>query len=468
MIQSKLILLFQTLNSIERRAFKKWLRSPLHNPSTDVVQLFDFLMSKKKITAVSVQKKRAWSFVFAGQAYQDAKMRLLMHEALESLKQFVGVFSILSEEIERKFAISREMLARGQEGIAQKLVEELAPLLSQSEIQSDLHFARQFQREALQFELSGTHQRTADNNLPQLFHSSAAHFMLNTLRYACVALSHSNVSSNQYEIPLLDAILEHIQQTEGEQAAAILIYYYTYLSISRQDSSFFSQLKQIFFQQRSVLPFPQQQEILLMAINFCIKQVNTGGKVFAREAFELYQEGLETRILFEKGVLSRFNFKNIVSIGLILKEFEWVESFIETHTASLAAPFRKRYQNFNLAKLRFAQGEYRQAKLLLTQVEYDDVFFTLSAKMMLLKMHYEEGEQNALEALLDNFSRYLQRKSVIGYHKEVYRNIISLVRKLSKLPPGDAQAVQTLRQEILETQPLAERDWLLAQLGEMG
>jgi len=97
-------------------------------------------------------------------------------------------------------------------------------------------------------------------------------------------------------------------------------------------------------------------------------------------------------------------------------------------------------------------------------VEYDDVFFNLSAKMMLLKIYYEEKELTSLEALLDSFSRYLQRNSSLGYHKEVYQNILRLVRRLLKLLPGDQLGADDLKQSIENTQPLADRKWLLAQL----
>ena len=67
---------------------------------------------------------------------------------------------------------------------------------------------------------------------------------------------------------------------------------------------------------------------------------------------------------------------------------------------------------------------------------------------MLLEIYYEEKSWDSLEAILVSFSRYLQRKQVIAYHKKVYKNIISLTRKLMSLKPYDKVAKKVLLEEL--------------------
>ncbi|MEO1416392.1 MAG: hypothetical protein AAFW00_13990 [Bacteroidota bacterium] len=387
-----------------------------------------------------------------------------MNVSFHTLINFVGIFYTLSDEFSQRYALIKALIKKNQLSIAQKEWVSLQAQVEEETIHSAAHFHRQFQLESLQFELAGTQERTASNNLSQIFDHSANYFMIQTLRYACIGLSHSNVSSITYEVPLLQAILDHLSQQKAQTHPSIQLFYFTYLALAHQDVEAFSKLKQSFSIHRDRLPFKQQHELLIMAINFCIKRLNTGDRVYAQEAFELYKEGLHNHILLENGTISRFNFKNVVSIGLMLKAFTWVESFIEQYSEALQPDYRQSYHDFNLARLRFVQGDYRQAKRMLTVLEYDDIFFNLSARMMMVKMHYEEQEWDALDALLLNFFRYLQRRSVIGYHKQVYQNFLKLVQQLIQLPPHDEGTVTHLRAQILETQPLAERDWLLKQV----
>lgn len=464
MYQSKLISLFQRLNKKEHRQFRKWLQSPLHLSHMDVLQLFDFLYSRNDYSLVSITKSKAWKYIHGTKEYDDNRMRSLINLAWDCLRDFVGFFRLSEDEFLYQFSLSQALLDKELEPLAAKSIQQMQNILSQSTIEDATYFQQRFQLEEIKFERSGTQKRTETNNLEQLFENAAIHFMYQTLRYACNARSHANISSNSYQIPLLDAVLGWIRSREDAYPPTLLIYFYTYQSLVQYDEAIFVKLKQAFLAQYHLLPLAERQEVLLMTINVCIKGLNTGQANFAQEAFELYQQGLESGMLLNKGVLSRFDYKNIVSIGLILHQFSWVADFIERYSSVLEAEFRETYRDFNLAKLAFTQGNYRLAKTLFTKVEYDDVFFNLSAKMMLLKIYYEERELISLEALLESFSRYLQRKSSLGYHKEIYQNILSLVKRLLKLPPGDIKARDQLKLSIEQSQPLAERKWLLAQL----
>ncbi len=468
MYDSKLCQAFLSLNKKEHRQFKKWLQSPLHVSHEEVRRIFDFFYSRNQLSPFSLQKPKLWKYLFGAKAYDDDRLRSLIHLSWEALRDFVGFFRASEDEFLHQFHLSQSLLDKELEPLANKSIQKMQQILSTSSFEDANFFQRSFQLEVVKFERSGTQKRTESNNLEQLFESAAYHFMYQILRYACNARSHSNISSISYQIPLLDGVLNWINAHEDTCPPSLLIYYYTYHSLLQYEEVTFDKLKQAFFDHFELLPPAERQEVLLMTINVCIKGLNTGQAHFAKEAFELYQKGLSSEMLFNKGVLSRFDYKNIVSIGLILREFSWVADFIERYTPVLEEQFRATYRDFNLAKLAFTQGSYGKAKRLFIGVEYDDVFFNLSAKMMLLKIYYEEKELDSLEALLESFNRYLQRHSSLGYHKEVYQNILALVRRILKLPPGDNLAIENLRQSIKETQPLADRKWLLAQLPAIG
>ena len=142
-------------------------------------------------------------------------------------------------------------------------------------------------------------------------------------------------------------------------------------------------------------------------------------------------------------------------------------SFIPEYSIFVDPKYRDNYVHYTTATLHFNKKQYDETQSLLTQIEYDDIFLNLDAKTMLLEIYYEEKSYDALEALLLSFSRYLQRKSVIAYHKQVYKNIISLIRKMIEIAPYDKEGIAALKEQILNTNPLVERDWLLAQVEKL-
>lgn len=104
---------------------------------------------------------------------------------------------------------------------------------------------------------------------------------------------------------------------------------------------------------------------------------------------------------------------------------------------------------------------------LLLQVEYDDIFLNLDAKIILLKIYLANGDYEALDSLLDSTKVYLGRKgkSVMSYHQENYKNILRFTQKIITLPAYDKKAKATLIKEIKTIRPLTERQWLLDTLG---
>jgi hypothetical protein len=60
---------------------------------------------------------------------------------------------------------------------------------------------------------------------------------------------------------------------------------------------------------------------------------------------------------------------------------------------------------------------------------------------------------------------YLQRKEALDTNRKTsYKNMISLMKKLLHLNPYSKLQVEKMRELIMSTNPLMERDWLLRQL----
>ncbi len=79
--------------------------------------------------------------------------------------------------------------------------------------------------------------------------------------------------------------------------------------------------------------------------------------------------------------------------------------------------------------------------------------------------YYELDEIEALGSLLDTFRVYLSRnKELPATRKKHYLNTISIVRKLSRIVPGDHKEIDKLRNEIESTQGIVSKNWILEKL----
>jgi hypothetical protein len=308
------------------------------------------------------------------------------------------------------------------------------------------------------------------NAAPNLQETSDAlekFFLAEKLYIGYAMLAHRSVYHNvTYEQGTLQLALEYTKNRGFLDEAAIAIYYFAYLAVTNpSDVTYFDQLERLIHNE---MPHFEQSEIrtlYIAALNYCVAKINEGQLDFARRAFELYRTGLTTGILLENNIVSRYTFGNAVGAALRIREYEWAEQFVKDFQHHLDIKERNSIVNFNQARIYFEKGDYDKAQRLLTQFEYDDLLLNIIAKPMLLKIYYEQGEFDAFESLLDSMRTYLHRKEALGpARKEAYKNMISLMKKLLNLNPYSKAQKTKLKEQVVATNPLMEREWLLKQL----
>jgi hypothetical protein len=154
----------------------------------------------------------------------------------------------------------------------------------------------------------------------------------------------------------------------------------------------------------------------------------------------------------------------VISRGILLKEFAWVEHFIANFQHYLEEASRKGMVDFNMAMLYHAKKDYKKSQRLLISLEIDDLLINLNARFLLIKIYVEQNEYELLEPQLDNMRAYLNRKDLIGYHKNMYKNVISVIKKMLKIRSNDKIAKEKLKEEVKALTPLVDKEWFLTQI----
>jgi hypothetical protein len=255
-------------------------------------------------------------------------------------------------------------------------------------------------------------------------------------------------------------VLAHVEAAEGlPEVPAVAVYYRCYRALCGSEADFaeFRNLLTAHWQRFSPA---EMRDLWLLAVNYCIRRLNTGERSFVQTAFDLYREGMDNGILLEGGFLSAFTYKNIMQLGLRLQEYGWVEQFLDSAKQYLEPRVRDNTYRYNRAFFHFYRREYADAMRLLVRTELDDVYNQLDARHLLLVCYWELGEWDALASLLDSFASYLKRQKNIGYQRDNYENLIRFTRRRLELQPSDTVGLARLREEIASAQRLAGREWL--------
>lgn len=454
--------LMPTLSAAERTEARRWLQSPAHNQREDLVLLFDALC---RGLSVDADRQAIWDALFAEAPFSDQEYRLRCSYLLKVLENWLVWQRHSNCGLDGGALLLAAYRERGLARHFNRRLPREREALERSPLRTPEFYLAQYQLEREFYLHDSRGQRLRPKNFQEQDDALTCALLSMKLRQACLALAHERVFETGYRMAFVDEALQWARQSPYAEAPAVAVYRDAYLSLTQpDDDAAFRQYRQHIFQ--SVRHFPPQdnRDLLLLALNACIRNINQGRMLYLQEALELYRLGLEGDLLTEQGFLTPYTYNNIASIAVHLAEYDWAETFVNDYRSQLAPDHQAPLYALNAARLAYARKQYRQALRFLQSADYRDFFHQMTARMMQLKIYFETRETELLSAHLKNTRAMLRRRRA-SYHEQNYLNIIRITEEMLRIRPGNAADRDRLRQKITALEPLTERKWLLDALG---
>jgi len=460
--------IWQTLISLtatERKQLGLWLQSPFFCRRTQPPALYEYLRGCID-AGQSPEYGAAIRAVFRSETDVQA-LRLVMTELMGHVEHYLVYCEKFDREGDFYIRLAAAFRKRGLEKhFRQSLHTARSDWAKQPYRHAEFYDAQAaIEYELYQHQTSG--RRTEELNWQELSNQTDTAFIALKLRQACFALSHQIVYSTDYQFGLLDAVLEHVRASESLlDIPSVGLYFYCYLFLTEAEGEpYFHAFKPRLMANLGQLPVDEQRNLHLLALNFCIRKINVSHPAYFREALDLYKSALNADLLLENGQLSHFAYNNIAAIAIKVGEADWAEQFIHRYASFLEKKHRDAAFHLNLARVEYGRQNMRAALLHLQQADYKDLINNLIAKTLQLKIYFETGELDALDAHLQSMQTFIRRQRVIGYHKTNYQNIVRYGRRLLQLNPNSRQARETLRAQIETESVLTEKEWFLEMVG---
>lgn len=465
-MENTLLRVFRHLGPQERRQIAALAHCDYFNRRPEVARLCEHLTQyidgKKR---EPLRPEALFAAALPGQPYDNRQLRHLQSYLLDLVRQYLTQEALRDSPQEQHPLLLRALRRRGIDDFFQKTRSASLGIAERNGLRDARYHFQQYQLHQESLEQATRHERSARLNFQPLPDELTIFYVSEMLRHACVASMHEAVAGQAYRLRLLEAILEVVEQEALLGIPAIAVYFHAYQMLRHPDDSApldaFCQSLNEHVERFSV---DEQRGLYLLAINGCIRRMNAGKREYVSVALGFYREALERGVLMENGVLTSFNYKNIIRLAVASKEHTWAEQFLEAHRPTLHPRERDNIYRYNLAFLRFQQQDYARAMPLLQQVELEDPLNNLDARRMLLRSYYEMGEWQALDSLLQSFGAYLRRQKNLGYHRQTNERLLYFTKKLMEIPRNDRAARALLRDELEQTPDVAERAWLLQHL----
>lgn len=472
MFSEKLLTLLQTFSKYDLNGFRKFLRSPYFNEQEDLVRLFEVCNTAlRKGQEKALDKLAVWQQLYANKPFDDAQLRRLASElnllALRFLALETRARDPFSEALDLQKALERPELQKHLLGVQRQVERQWEEPTTQSLDQYLAGFQWHWQT------FNRVYKSVANTDFMQKLlpadQSLEIFYVIAKLKLYISWLIFRGFRSTEASLPLSPGFWEYLKEPRFAEVPLVRIYQDVVLCLTKPDEEeHFKILLKHLDQYESKMSKEDLRDCYHYAQNYCAFKVNQGKTEYFQVFFGLFKSVVRLGILLENGQVSEGVFKNMVTVSLGVKEYEWAENFIREYAAYLPAGIRENAKNFNLASLYLQQQQYGKVIELLRGVEYNDVVYSLNAKLILLRTYYELKEYLALDSLIDSFRIFLRRNKVISKTlKREYNNFLNFVRKLSTLSGADAATIARFRERVMATSSATPKKWLLEKIDEL-
>lgn len=456
----KILQLINKLSTTEKRRVKEAIGSPFFNKNTKLIQVWEVLAACKDENSTKV-KEQIHQTLFGKEAYDDLAIRHLLSKLQKLLEEIVGIVQLQNEATQVNMAYAQWL---SDQELVQLHEQKLDSISNDTPTSlNDYYWQYQWLQEREQF-ATKNQVRHGNAGLQDVSEAFDKYFIVHKLKMACAAYSLQTMYKQQFSIGYVEEIVSQYESREPTEPLILLYYLGLQTLRSKNATQYFTRLKLTLLLPSLPIDKKERMDLFILAQNHCIRMVNSGQEEYFQELFDLYEAMLRQELIQHDAVQFPPAFKNIVSVALRLKAFDWVEQFITTHADYLEPLYRNDYLNYNLARVHFEQHNYESAQDHLMLVQYKDFFIGLNARMLLLKVYYELDLYDLAFSQMDSFKQYLNRKEVMAYHKQNYQNNLKYVKRLLNLNTYDKARKKLLHDQISGEQVLTEKKWLLEKL----
>ncbi|MEL6636367.1 MAG: hypothetical protein AAFW73_03005 [Bacteroidota bacterium] len=478
---SKLFEVLGAFDPKELRRLHAFLISPFFAQSRSnelVVRLLEWLLPHAPdFRSPLLTKATTFANLFPEKDYHPGQLEKVMTSLLKETYRFLPFHQESQEQskISLLLAQAHFFQQRGMEKYFNKTINQLHRHQEQRRPRDIDFYYDQYQIDAVISEFASMYNtRNSELHIPETLRSFDNYYLLHRLEYTCKLLSQNQhfVSPNiQDNIDQLEEMLPRMTRNAIAEIPLIRAYINAFdLLRGKEDEKAYTDLCEVIETHEADIPRFHLQSLETFCRNYCIYKYNSGEAKYLPEAFRLYRLHFEKGHLYYEGRIMPSTIQSLVSLGLRLREYDWIYQFLEATRDKIAGDKHpEEVFQFNLASYYFALNQYEEALELLTD-KYEDIYYKIVAKRLEIKIYYEQ-DSPLTSSRLDAFKIFifrLPKKSISNLQREGNNRFADILKQiLNPKTTGNEARINKLIQKVGEHKVLADKGWLLGILKKM-
>lgn len=475
MKEHKLVKQIEKMSAPERERFRRLVNSPYFNQHQPTIQLLELILEALPDHPERLERRQLFADLFPGEKFRVQSLYDLASNLGRLYERFLANEYLDEHPLRAEFITMEAAYAGTRFDYFKSRARKLHRLIESPKLHDEQEKWITYQLLRMEAYYNGQYKNRANNEpLQQMLHRLDHFYIVEKLHHSCHLTANMLLMNTSYDFGFLDDILRYVvAERDGVLAGqlSIELYYNILMSMREFDNpDHYRSLIRLMDEHFDAFTRREQKDLFNFACNYCIARTNRGNRSFLRELYNLYQRGLANGAIFDHDLLSEWDFKNVVSIGCALKEFEETERFIEDYLERVPENRRDAAYALSKAQLHYVRKEYDQAGRYLRDVHHPDVKYHLSRVLLEVRIAYEQQDTNYLINILDTFRLFVMRnRKITTIEKKSYTNYVRFTKQLVLLKHQadyiDEDKFRTkldkLHQKIQETDQLVGKDWLV-------
>lgn len=283
-----------------------------------------------------------------------------------------------------------------------------------------------------------------------------------------IILSYSRLYQHSEDV-YANQFSEYIEKTYPKYESAQTItadIYYLALQVFHhpEDEKLFTAFEQLIQEKEACIPENEINNIQTFYRYFYGRHYKLSGNTsLSAKLVTLYKEHLARGYFFFTGDKMFINtLKLLINFGLKQRELAWVEQLLEDVPPNkiLGTKYPDEIHSLCMAELLFTKGDYEEAEKLIIYRLFEDINFSLSCDILLIKIYVATGD-DLLESRLRAMELKVRRTSMSEFDKKSYLHFISITRQVHKYKwLKDKEKLEEILERINSDLPLIQREWL--------
>ncbi len=479
MLNSKLIEILKTFSPEELKNLEKFAKGTYFNKGRDYIPLLRILKNNyPSFNGSTLTRKSLYEKMFPGKNYNYQVLRNMFSGLQKICEEFIVFNRIRNDRIEFNLILSDDLRSRILLDLASRYAGKSLKILSKAGLDGD-YFRRSYELTQMKREINQglNNSKEAIESLSEEAVYFFYFFLMGTSRHIEeMSVYNHNLNAN-FEDHLTFKLMENLNlenlaiflsnQNYENSKIAELFAVHIRLMIDYKNEKLFEKFRSILKESFARLSRWGKYNMYLCLENACVRLQAVNEIKYRTILLEVYKEQLNNNFYnnSETSPMALDMFRNIIINALRLREFDWVEFFINNYINTLQSDYRENMYNFSFSLLYFEKGNFEESLRFITQLKYDTFVFKFDVRVLTLMIYYELNYIEEAISLLDSFRHFIsETKTISEYVREIHTNFIRYYNELIKLSSGIKPGGNEHLTEEIKNSRVRNKEWLLKKI----